>query len=215
VSPNDVVPTMRVIVRKCCKMLKLSARRQQKHASEWAENPIYFWTSWPVLLLVTDIFLALVLVKAWVLYGSMIVILSQILKLCVKWILFILDDPELWKAYTLVKGCGQIFLMESEHIAKGDASRFLMVGAFAYTAPSGIGYARSVLRYRMSQMNNDHLRVLTQEHRFKPTATFKAEVEKLRKRGKAGMERAKRRISIMEERRKMAMDGVLEEEAET
>jgi hypothetical protein len=214
-SPSDVAPTMMVIVRKCCKMLELSARRQHKHAaSEWAENPIYVWTSWPALLLFTDIFLALALKKAWVLYGSMIVIFSQILWIVFKWVLFIVDDPELWKAVAILKGCGQLFLMESEHLAKGDASRFLMVGCFAYTAPSGIGYARAVLRYRMSQMNNDHLRVLTAEHRFEFTSTFKADVNKLKMRGKAGMEKAKRRISMMEERRRIVTDGD-EEEVET
>jgi hypothetical protein len=215
-SPNDLAPTMKVVVKKCWKMLELSAR-QQKQASEWAENPVYFWASWPVLLLVADISLALALKRVWLLYGGMVVIFSQILWIVFKWILFILDDPELWKAIALIKGCGRIFLMESENIAKGDATRFLMVGAFAYTAPSGIGYARAVLRYRMSQMNNDHLRVLTEEHRFVPTSTFKAEVKKLRMRGKAGMEKAKKRMSIMEERRKMDKgDGnEEEEEAET
>jgi hypothetical protein len=205
-SPNDVAPTIRVIVRTCCKMLESSAR-QQKHASEWAENPIYFWTSWPVLLLVVDIALALALKKVWVLYGSMIVIFSQILWIVFKWVLFVVDDPDLWKAVTIIKGCGRLFLMESEHIAKGDASRFLMVGCFAYTAPSGIGYARAVLRYRMAQMNNEHLRVLSEEHRFLPTATFQAEVSKLRERGKAGLEEANRRISALDARRRMAIDG--------
>jgi hypothetical protein len=214
-SPSDFALTMKVIVRKCCKMLKLSAR-QQKHASEWAENPIYFWTSWPVLLLFTDIFLALALKKAWVLYGSMIVIFSQILWIAFKWFLFIVDDPELWKAVTILKGFGQIFLMESEHIAKGDASTFLMVGCFAYTAPSGIGYARAVLRYRMAEMNNAHLRVLAAEHRFEFTPAFKEEVNKLKNRGKAGMKEAKRRMSMVEERRRLVMGGDEEEEvAET
>jgi hypothetical protein len=213
-SPNDLAPTIKVVVKKCWKMLELSAR-EQKQASEWAENPVYFWASWPVFLLVADISLALALKKMWILYGGMVVIFSQILWIVFKWVLFILDDPELWKAVTLIKGCSRIFLMESEHIAHGDSSRFLMVGAFAYTAPSGIGYARAVLRYRMSQMNNDHLRVLTEEHRFEPTATFNAELNKLKIRGRAGMERAKRRMSIMEERRKMAKgDGDRDDEEE-
>jgi signal transduction histidine kinase len=213
-SPNDLAPTIKVVVKKCCKMLELSAR-QQKQASEWAENPIYFWASWPILLLIADISLAFALKKVWVLYGSMMIIFSQILWILFKWLLFILDDRELWKAVTLIKGCVRLFLMESEHIAHGDASRFLMVGCFAYTAPSGIGYARAVLRYRMSQMNNEHLRVLTQEHRFVPTATFKAELSKLKMRGKVGMKEAKRRMSIMEERRRIAMGGDEEEEAKT
>lgn len=204
-SPNDVVPTVKVVVRTCCKMLEVSARQQQKHASEW--HPIHFWTSWPVLLLVADIFLALALKKVWVLYGSMIVIFSQIIWIVFKWVLFFVDDPELWKAVTMIKGCVRLFLKESENIVKGDSSRFLMVGAFAYTAPTGIGYARAVLRYRMSQMNTDHLRLLTEEHRFEPTASFKAEVKRLKKRGRAGMEEVKRRVAAMDARRSMAMNG--------
>jgi hypothetical protein len=41
----------------------------------------------------------------------------------------------------------------------------------------------------MSQMNNEHLRVLTQELIRTPTATFKAELSKLKMRGKAGNEK--------------------------
>jgi hypothetical protein len=67
----------------------------------------------------------------------------------------------------------------------------------------------------MSQMNNDHLRVLTAEHRFEFTSSFKGEVDKLRKRGKAGMDKAKRRMAMMEERRKLVIWSEAEEEAET
>jgi hypothetical protein len=211
-SPNEGARTMRVVVRKFWKMLEVSAT-QQMHASEWAENPIYFWSSWPVLLLVADIFLALALKKVWVLYGSMIVLFSQILWIVFKWIVFIVDDPDLWKAVAMIKGLCHVFLSESENIAKGDASRFLMVGCFAYTAPTGIGYAKAVIRYRMHEMNYAALRELEQAKRFEPTEAFKAEMSMLRKRGTAAMVAASRRLANMEERRKMAMD--VEEVAKT
>jgi hypothetical protein len=205
-TDDDDAPTVRGIIRNIYKMLEVGARRsmtQQKHASEWADkNPLYFWTSWPVLFILADLCLAVSLEQAWVLYGSMIIIFSQILWIVFKWVLFIVDDAELWGAFAMIKGCIQIFLRESENVCKGDNIRFFIVGSCMKSAPSGIGYARAVLRERTHNMNThhmnlEHLRGLAEDRRYAESrAKFQAEVKRLAKEGASAMAAGRRRITM-------------------
>jgi hypothetical protein len=153
------------IGKQCVSCTILQCKASSKRAKQ--ENyDVRFWTSLPVLLILIDICLAITLQMAWVLYGTLVVVLAQIMWIVLKWVLFVADDAELWKGVGMIKVCIRTILQEGENIAKGNASRNLMAGVCLRTAPSGFEYFKYIVRYRTQSMNIGALREMAEERRF-------------------------------------------------
>jgi hypothetical protein len=91
------------------------------------------------------------------LYGILVVLSLQIFWIVLKWILYIVDDPELRNLHTFCKGWFAVLLKEGSRIIGGRSpSALLMAGTVARQLPMGMGVARVYLR-KFSKRCNDQL----------------------------------------------------------
>lgn len=82
-------------------------------------------------------------------------LMLQITRVALKWIIYILDDIGSFTSF--VSQWVRIFLKEGESILKGSDAKKYVVATAVITSTTGLGYTKAVLRYRTAQWNRNVL----------------------------------------------------------
>lgn len=128
-----------------------------------------FFTSWPARVIYVHLWSALLFHKPWILKGVLLVIYMQICWIVLKWITYIIDDPDLIKNVRYIRGWIRLFLKQGHQILNNhNAAQFVMAGTMLRTMPSGMSYMRAIVRYRTRQMNLKVVELLNEQTRSRP-----------------------------------------------
>jgi hypothetical protein len=92
---------------------------------------------------------AMITHNLYILHGLSILVVGYIMMYVIKWMIYTLDDPELYNCYIYFRGWVYLLLHEGEDIISGDAAwklatTYIMINQ----APTGISYIRYIIRYK-------------------------------------------------------------------
>lgn len=164
-SSKDYLDVLKDIVVEAYSRLVETAQDQQacrKRSGMEVEN--IFFMSWTALEIYGCVILALIARRAWILYLAFPFLLKQIFWVAFKWILYIIDDPKLFENIAVTRGWAQKILREGEKILlQKNATKTIMASTMLYSTPTGISYARAILRYRMHEMNTRVASTMTKD----------------------------------------------------
>lgn len=146
---HDWTDTYRHIRRKVFK----KARIRTHDSLLPSEIKTLFYQSVAALAIYAFIVSAFVLGKKEFLYGIVAVVGLQISWIALKWILYIVDDPDLHRAGQFIKGWCRVFVSESKRFYESNRALWL-AGTVTKELPAGIGYARYVIRDASRNMNH-------------------------------------------------------------
>jgi hypothetical protein len=106
--------------------------------------------SYTALYTYTIIVLSMMSHQAWILlHGLSLYIVLTIATILLKWIIYIVDDPELIMNYKYIRSWIYRLQQEGEEILNGDAAwKFATVYVMVQQAPTGMSYLRYLLRYK-------------------------------------------------------------------
>lgn len=114
-----------------------------------------FYHSTPALLVYANVALALLFRRWWILAGTWFIVMSQILWVAFKWIVYMVDDPQLHNMMRFCQGWTQRLIREGSTLLKRkDSMRLVLAGAVLYSCPTGVSYFRHMLRCEMRVINN-------------------------------------------------------------
>lgn len=118
-----------------------------------------FWASQSAVCFYAIVVLAVLTRRLWILHCLSIMILDQILQVVVKWLIFTLDDRELRFASNYIRTWLALIIREGEKtLTSQSAYNFAVATSLLQSAPTGVSYAKWVVRYKRSQMRREFLR---------------------------------------------------------
>lgn len=124
---------------------------QQPLASFWASSTAMFIYALTILTVATGWF--------WILHGISLLIVDQILQVVVKWFIFTLNDRELQFARHYILSWLSLIIREGEQIVNSEsAAKFVTAQSILQSAPTGVSYARWIIRYKMRAAHLEFLR---------------------------------------------------------
>jgi hypothetical protein len=107
----------------------------------------------------TIIALASMTHQLWVLYGLLILVAAKVGAVIVKWLFYILDDPELYQCYLQLLCWMDMLIREGEDVVNSDAAwKFAMMYSAISQVPTGLSYVRYILRYKTRLLRKEFLR---------------------------------------------------------
>ena len=115
-------------------------------------------TTYTAFYMYTIIAASMLTHQLWILHGISIYLFVTIASYVIKWLIYILDDPELITNYKFLRGWAYVLIHEGEDILNGDAawklaSAYLMV----QQAPTGMSYVRYIIRYKTRLLRKQFL----------------------------------------------------------
>jgi hypothetical protein len=126
--------------------------------SSYTASRDYFWTCPTACSVYSVIALAVLFRRAWILHCISLIVLDRILLIGTRWIVYAIDDDELWYCIRYLRGWLQLFLREGEQILSGPgAQKFAMAYSVLWTAPKGVSYIRHIVRYKMIALDKTFL----------------------------------------------------------
>lgn len=180
-SARDVLSILRSLLNEALEPLVKQAREKQEYGR------LYFWTSRTAVLVYTNVALAVLLQRSWILFGSALILTAQVFRVCLRWVLFIVDDQEVRGFVDFVSVWVQLFLREGEKVLSGEnAIRYIMAGSVLMAAPTGVSYFRYILRYNTQQLNQRYIHDISEDikrYRFAATRRMKATGSRIKKAG--------------------------------
>ena len=118
-----------------------------------------FWTSSTAISLSAILALAVLTGQSWILHGISVLIIDQILFILIKWIVYTLDDRELRFACHAVRTWLSLIIQEGEEVLTSQsAAKYIMAVSILQSAPTGVSYARWIIRYKMKSARSEFLR---------------------------------------------------------
>jgi len=126
-------------------------RYQQPQTSFWASSTVMFICALLIVAVATGWF--------WILHGISLLIVDQILQVVVNWFIFTLDDNELRFARHYISSWLALIIREGEGILNSQsAAKYVAAMSLLQSAPTGVSYARWILRYKMRVVRTEFLR---------------------------------------------------------
>ena len=127
-----------------------------------------FWTSQTAIRLYAILFLAIATQRLWILHGISILLLDQVLQVVIQWTVYTLDDPNLRFASRFIRDWLTLIVEEGEKtLTSPNALNYIAAFSMLKTMPTGVSYARWVLRYKMQVVRREFLREEVGGERFK------------------------------------------------
>jgi hypothetical protein len=113
-----------------------------------------FYTSWPAVAMYAVTLSAIVTRRSWIMYGILLVLTQQIGWVALRWILYILDDDELYDNIEFLQVWIHRFVREFGRIVNGrDAIHIIVSSSLIRSCPVGVDFGRFILRYKMHEVN--------------------------------------------------------------
>jgi len=118
-----------------------------------------FWLGRPAMWMYTDFVIALILRRAWVLYGAMLIVFAQISWFALLWIVHFMDDPRLWDVIAYLNCWADVWITQGEMIIYGkEGVQSVVAGWFLVGVPSTINVIKVIARKSMEALNAETLR---------------------------------------------------------
>jgi hypothetical protein len=115
-----------------------------------------FWMCRTMCAIYVTLLLALVTQRLWILHGVSIILFDKILQVVLKWIVFILDDDELWFTWKYFGGWFGLIIREGEKTLSSPAAwKYAVAYSAVMTVPTGVSYVRFIARYKMKMLHKD------------------------------------------------------------
>jgi hypothetical protein len=135
--------------------LSLLVDRASNRRMPWDDAPLLFYSSPPAICIYCLIVTAFVTRRWWMLYGVILVVMAQISWIVLKWILYILDDKELFENIEFAKTWADRILKEFDNlVTQKDATRIVLTSSALQACPIGVDVYRYLLRCKMHEVND-------------------------------------------------------------
>ena len=134
------------------------ARLYSHHTAPPGEIDLCFFSSSPAKAIYACIGLTILFQQTVFLYGILAVLWLQIAWVALRWMLYLLDDPELKTAWVYMKGWAGVAKRHGDKIVNDKSSRSLrLLAACARQVPRGMGIARVFIRDLSAKANQQVL----------------------------------------------------------
>jgi hypothetical protein len=118
-------------------------------------------TTWTACYIFAVITLAMLTHQLRVLFGLFLVVVAKVGGVVIKWIVFILEDPELYKSYAFLRSWLGLLIKEGESIVSSDAAwKLAMTYTVVSQVPTGLSYLQYIIRYKTRLLRKEFLREL-------------------------------------------------------
>jgi hypothetical protein len=143
------------------------AHQQNSHTTSSGSYSLLeyrFWTSRIAYFIYGNTVIALATHQHWLLYGVIFSLIMQVAWVVLQWVMYVLDDPDLWKNVAFLSTWVKRFVKEGEAILSGaDAKKLILAGTIVHNARTGLSYFRAILRYKISILNRSYLEDLARK----------------------------------------------------